>query len=47
MSDKKDEVRTCEENIFNALRKNPLVQLLVRALNDSGCHVIPHRHLVR
>jgi hypothetical protein len=46
MSLRNDEVQKCEENIAKALRKNPLVRLLVQALNDAGCQVIPHRHLV-
>ena len=47
MTDESKELKNCERNIASALRTNPLVRLLVQALNDSGCDVIPHRHLVR
>ena len=39
-------VRECEQNVISALKHNPLVRLLLEALADSGCKVIPHRHLV-
>ena len=36
----------CELNIAHALRDSPLVRLLAKALKDSGCSLIPARHLV-
>ena len=47
MNPKNEQIQECEKNLILALKHNPLVRLLLEALRDSGCQVIPHRHLVK
>jgi inner membrane protease ATP23 len=36
----------CELNILQALKTNSKVKLLITAMNNAGCKIVPHRHLV-
>ena len=47
MNPNNEQIQECEKNLILALKHNPLVKLLLEALRDSGCQVIPHRHLVK
>ena len=47
MNPNNEQIQECEKNLILALKHNPLVKLLLEALRDSGCPVIPHRHLVK
>jgi inner membrane protease ATP23 len=40
-----EEVRTCQKRVASVMCKSPLARLLLLALKQSGCSVLPHRHL--
>lgn len=46
MADEDSRISECELNIAKALRGSPMVKLLIKAMDNSGCAIIPHRHLV-
>ena len=36
----------CEKNIARAIQSSPFIRLMLAGLNEAGCKVTPHRHLV-
>ena len=41
----REDVAACERRVIKALRSNPLVRLMVSALDAAGCPLTPSRHL--
>ena len=36
----------CEKNIARAIKTSPFIRLMIAGLEEAGCDIIPHRHLV-
>ena len=46
VDNKNPSVVQCEKNIARALRTSPFIRLLISGLEEAGCNIIPHRHIV-